>query len=728
MAPQPENYHLTCGGTSVVAHVPVLGSPRVLYWGPSLGEISEGQLESFAAAQVPYTYGSTSDTAPALSLCPQQSEGWSGTPGLVGSRGGIALFPLFETLSATADDFDNGSRAITFDSVDAESNVRLVTMLELTPSGLLRTRAELTNIGEDGYALDSLLLALPTPSAETQVIDQTGHHLRERDIQTHDFTIGTHAQALHMNRGHAASSIHGTCANGAGWRSGPVHYIHVAWSGNTRSLAEKDTLGFQTLMGGQLLLPGEVGLNAGQTYTSPWIYATWGEGLDEAAGRIHDYLRARPNHPAAPRPVTFNAWEAIYFDHSLPRLLELADAAAQIGAERFVLDDGWFGSRRDDTAGLGDWVISEDVWPDGLTPLADAVHKNGMQFGLWFEPEMINPDSDAARAHPEWILKPATHMPIEARQQQVIDLTNPEAFEHVRGQMLAVLDQTPIDYIKWDFNRDMHEAVSQRSGRPVYNDQVKATYALMEALLEAHPELEIESCAGGGGRIDLEMMNRAVRIWASDCIDPLERVLIEAGTALLLPPELVGSHVASQVSHTTGRNLNLTLRAATAMFSHMGIEWDLTQASDDDRAELAAWVTFHKKIRPLLHTGREVHADHPDDGYWVHGVVAPDRSEAVYSITRVATSAQRPTPPLCLPGLDATASYTVSELLPEGVESTIAGYGGTQVPWWGGELYLTGSALGLGGIRFPDLNPEQVILLRIVATPGEGPQSKELSS
>ena len=274
----------------------------------------------------------------------------------------------------------------------------------------------------------------------------------------------------------------------------------------------------------------------------------------------------------------------------------------------------------------------------------------------------------------------------------------------------------------------MHEAVSQRSGRPVYNDQVKATYALMEALLEAHPELEIESCAGGGGRIDLEMMNRAVRIWASDCIDPLERVLIEAGTALLLPPELVGSHVASQVSHTTGRNLNLTLRAATAMFSHMGIEWDLTEASDDDRAELAAWVTLHKKLRPLLHTGRVVHADHPDDGYWVHGVVAPDRSEAVYSITRVATSAQRPTPPLCLPGLDATASYTVSELLPEGVESTIAGYGGTQVPWWGGELYLTGSALGLGGIRFPDLNPEQVILLRIVATPGEGPQSKELSS
>lgn len=715
MTPQPQNFHLTRGGTSVIAHVPPSGLPQVLYWGRHLGEISQRQLESFVAAQVPTTHGSTADTAPTLSLCPQQSEGWAGTPGLIGVRGGVALFPAFDTTSARVEDREDGGTAITFESFDAESDIALKIILELTPSGLVRVRSELTNTGGDGYALNSLLLALPTPSAETLVIDQTGHHLRERDIQTHEFTIGTHSQAIHMNRAHTASSIHGTCAEGAGWRSGSVHYLHVAWSGNTHSLAEKDTLGFQTLMGGQLLLPGEIILDSAQTYTSPWIYATWGDGLDEAAGRIHDYLRSRPSHPQTPRPVTLNAWEAVYFDHSLPRLLKLVDAAAEVGAERFVLDDGWFGSRRDDTSGLGDWVISEDVWPNGLTPLADAVHEKGMQFGLWFEPEMINLDSDAARAHPEWVLKPATHMPIEARQQQVIDLTNPEAFDHVRSHILAVLDQTPIDYIKWDFNRDMHEAVSQRSGLPVYNDQVKATYKLMEALLEAHPELEIESCAGGGGRIDLEIMNRAVRIWASDCIDPLERILIEAGTGLLLPPELVGSHVASQVSHTTGRNLNLTLRATTALFSHMGIEWDLTEASEKDRSELAAWVGLHKEIRSLLHTGRVVHADHPDDGYWIHGVVSHDGSEAIYSITRVSTSAQRPTPPLCLPGLHDTTSYAVSELLPEGVETSIGSYGIAQVPWWGRGLSLTGATLGLGGIRFPDLNPEQTILLKVSA-------------
>ncbi|TWS22041.1 alpha-galactosidase, partial [Tsukamurella conjunctivitidis] len=209
------------------------------------------------------------------------------------------------------------------------------------------------------------------------------------------------------------------------------------------------------------------------------------------------------------------------------------ETAAEVGVERFVLDDGWFSSRRDDTSGLGDWVVSAEVWPDGLTPLADAVHERGMQFGLWFEPEMINPDSEAARAHPDWILSPATHRPLPARSQQVIDLTNPQAFSHVLTQMLSVLDSVEVDYIKWDFNRDLYEAVSPLTGRPAYHALTLATYALMDAVLAAHPGLEIESCAGGGGRIDLGILERAVRVWGSDCIDPLERQQIEAGTSLL---------------------------------------------------------------------------------------------------------------------------------------------------------------------------------------------------
>ena len=339
----------------------------------------------------------------------------------------------------------------------------------------------------------------------------------------------------------------------------------------------------------------------------------------------------------------------------------------------------------------------------------------GMQFGLWFEPEMINLDSDAARAHPDWILRPRSHLPIEARHQQVIDLTNPGAYEHVLGQMQRVLADTSIDYIKWDFNRDLYEAISPRSRRPVYHDQVRATYALMDALLAFHPGLEIESCAGGGGRIDLGMMSRAVRVWGSDCIDPIERQLIDPGTALLLPPEMVGSHIGATVSHTTGRTTNLSLRASTAMFSHMGIEWDITTAGPDERAELKAWVELHKQLRPLLHGGRVVHADHPDRGYRVHGVVAADQNRAIFAITRTTTSAQRPTPPLCLPGLDPQATYRVAELLPEGVESSVRSRDDFQVPWWGRDLTLPGTVLGQAGIRFPDLDPERTILLDLTA-------------
>lgn len=732
----PADLHLRAGGTSVVLHIAENSAPQVLYWGADLGNLSEQDLGEFVSSQVPGVVSGTADTPPVLSMIPSQSEGWLGTQGLVGSRGGRSQFSAFRAQSVdvhttgsggdgdAAGDVvvgENTGTRVDVHCYDDEAGLVLSVRLELTGSGLLRARATITNDAQDGYSLESLLLALPTPARETRVIDQTGRHLRERDIQTHEFTIGEHSRTTRIARGHAESTVHGTCEPETRWQDGLVHYIHVAWSGNTKTIAERDILGFQGLLGGEMLYPGEITLDHGESYTSPWIVGTWGHGLDEAAGRIHKYLRGLPSHPRTVRPVTLNAWEAVYFDHSLERLLPLVDAAADVGVERFVLDDGWFGSRRDDTSGLGDWVVSADVWPDGLHPLADAVHARGMQFGLWVEPEMINIDSETARAHPEWVLSPVSHLPREARQQQVIDLTNPEAFDHVLGLLLAVLDEHQIDYLKWDFNRDLYEAESPVTGLPAYHLQTKATYALMDAILAAHPSLEIESCAGGGGRIDLEMMTRAVRIWGSDCIDPLERKLIEAGTSLLLPPELVGSHIASTTSHTTGRTLGLTLRASTALFSHMGIEWDLTQASEQEREELAAWVALHKELRSLLHTGHVVHADHPDAGWWVHGVVAQDRGDAIFALTRMRSSEVRPSPPLCLPGLSGVngvdgTRYLVRELLPEGVASATSGTSATQqVPWWDSGLTVPGSVLSEVGFRFPDLKPEQTILLRVTA-------------
>lgn len=716
MKETPTTVHLRNGGTSVFIRATSEAVPQVLYWGEDLGALSEGEAADFSVSQISAVVSGLADVPPLFSLLPQQSEGWIGTPGLVGSREGIALFSAFrlQRITTTGSGTEGAPTSMTAVLHDDEADVDVTVELEVTPSGVVRTRATLVNTGAAGYGVHSLLLALPTPASETCVLDQSGHHLRERDIHLHEFTIGAHQREIHVSRGHSTSSIHGTCQPATSWRRGLVHYIHVAWSGNTRTIAEKDTQGYQGMLAGELLFPGEVVLDQGEEYSSPWVVGTWGYGLDQAASRIHDYVRALPTHPRTERPVTLNAWEAVYFNQSFEHLLELVDAAAAVGVERFVLDDGWFSGRRDDTSSLGDWTVSKEVWPHGLAPLADAVHARGMQFGLWFEPEMISPNSDVARAHPEWILSPRTHRPQEARHQQVMDMTNPEAFEHVKSQILAVLDSTQIDYIKWDFNRDMYESVSPASGKPVYHYQTLATYRLMEAIKSTHPGIEIESCAGGGGRVDLGIMQHTARVWGSDCTDPIERMLIEAGTSLVLPPELVGSHVASTVSHQTGRTLSLTLRAANAMFSHMGIEWDLAAVDTKELEDLARWVALYKKLRPLLHSGRVIHVDHPDKGYWVHGVSTPDRTHAIFSITRLRTSAQRPSPNLCLPGLNPNAIYRVSELLPEGIETAI-GSGEGAVSWWQDGLDLTGQVLAQAGIRFPDLQPQQTILIDVHA-------------
>ncbi|WP_281273182.1 alpha-galactosidase [Luteococcus japonicus] len=260
----------------------------------------------------------------------------------------------------------------------------------------------------------------------------------------------------------------------------------------------------------------------GQSYTSPWLVFGHGTGLDSIAHAHHDFLRA--THPVdAERPVTLNVWEAVYFDHDADRLLDLARRAADLGIERYVLDDGWFGARRDDRAGLGDWTVSPDAWPGGLHPLVDEVTRLGMQFGLWFEPEMVNPDSDLAREHPDWVLQVPGRMPLEARHQWVLNLGIPEAYTHVRDQMMALLEEYEIGYIKWDHNRDLLDPGTHPDGRPGVREQTLAFYRLVDELKAAHPGLEIESCSSGGARIDLEVMQHCDRVWVSDNIDPTDR-------------------------------------------------------------------------------------------------------------------------------------------------------------------------------------------------------------
>ena len=425
-------------------------------------------------------------------------------------------------------------------------------------------------------------------------------------------------------------------------------------------------------------------------------------------------MRDRPGHPRTPRPVVLNTWEAVYFDHRLERLTELADVAARLGVERFVLDDGWFGNRRNDTAGLGDWHVAVDVWPDGLNPLIAHVRKLGMEFGLWVEPEMVNPDSDLFRAHPDWVLSGSGRpgrLPEAWRHQQVLDLANPDCYAYIRDRLDALLGDHDIAFLKWDHNRDLIEA--GHAGRPGVHAQTLAVYRLLDELRERHPGVEIESCASGGGRVDLGILHRTDRVWASDTNDALERQPIQRWTQLLVPPELVGSHVGPPRAHTTGRVHSLAFRVATALFGHFGIEWDIASASAAEQEALAEAIAFYRRMRPLLHGGQVVRADHPNPAAYLHGVVAADRAEALFAYVQLTASAFE-TPGLArLPGLDPGRAYRVEPVAVAGEPETKQ----AVAPAWleAGGVTLGGRALAEVGLPLPVLRPEQALLLHVTS-------------
>jgi len=388
----------------------------------------------------------------------------------------------------------------------------------------------------------------------------------------------------------------------------------------------------------------------------------------------------------------------------------LADGAAEVGAERFVLDDGWFRHRRDDTAGLGDWYIDEDVWPDGLDPIIDHVRSLGLEFGLWFEPEMVNPNSDLYRAHPEWALVPTTQVPVEARNQLVLDLCNPEVFAYLLERINDILGNHQIGYVKWDMNRNLVAATHQ--GRATVHDQTRAVYRLIDEVKAANPGVEIESCSSGGARADLAILERTDRVWTSDCNDALDRQRIQRGFSYLLPPELMGAHVGPPRAHTTGRTHTLSFRAATAFFGHLGIEWNVLSATPEDRVRLARVIELHKQFRPLLHTGRVVRYDHGDPAVMANAVIAHDQLEAIVSFAQIGTADTLATGTVAISGLIADQVYDVKLIDIDPERSW--GKAFRQPKWIDSDLQLTGSQLGVG-LQMPILDPESAILIHLKA-------------
>ena len=708
--------HLRAAGVSVV--IATDPEARILHWGAALDDSDLAALTFTSTGGVSY---SSFDAPRLFPLLATERSGWSGRPALEWHRGGQHSDPA-PVLTATD---RTGAETVVFSFEDAAAQASVDLTLHLDPFGILRHRVRVTSTAEAGepLALIAVRALVPLPTEVDEILDFTGRWTGERRAQRTPITFGAHVRENRRGRtGHDAAFVTITGSEGFGFRTGRVWACHTAWSGNLDTAVERLPEGAgvhaTALSAGELLLAGEMRLAPGQSYESPETLLIFSaDGIDGLSARLHGAVRSMPSYPASPRPLVLNTWEAVYFDHDPEKLGELARTAASVGVERFVLDDGWFRGRPDDRSGLGDWTIDTDAWPDGLRGLSDLVHGFGMQFGIWFEPEMVNPDSDLARAHPEWILGTAPNQagseqarPEQAtwRHQLVLDLTQPTAWNHILERMDDVIGTNAVDFVKWDHNRDLHAAVSRANGRPAVHDQVLAAYALMDELRRRHPGLEIESCASGGARVDLGVLSHAQRVWASDTNDPIERQLIQRFTGVLLPPEIVGSHVGPARAHTTHRTASLSFRMLTALFGHAGIEWDITSCTDDERQALRGWSELYRELRPLLHAGVTVRADGADAGALLHGVVSPSRDHAVFAWVRLAPSTSGGAMRVRIPGLDPEATYVVRERTELGGSDLHL----VRAPaWMDAPLTASGRLLGEAGLPMPVLNPGSATLL-----------------
>ncbi|MFJ8045743.1 alpha-galactosidase [Kitasatospora sp. NPDC096147] len=461
---------------------------------------------------------------------------------------------------------------------------------------------------------------------------------------------------------------------------GEIWSTALTWSGSWRITVHRDPVGRTTWTGGF----GHEGLSwtlrPGETLHTPvfaGLHTTEG-GFGAASRAWHAHVRSRvlPD-PARELPVLYNSWEATGFDVDLKGQLRLAELAAGLGAELFVLDDGWFGSRSSDRSGLGDWTPRPAAFPGGLRPLADHVHALGMEFGLWVEPEMVSADSDLFRAHPDWVLHAPTREATELRHQLVLDLSRPEVEQWVHHTLDRLVREHRVDWFKWDANRAFTEAGRAHHPDPdrLWIDHTRAVHRVMDRLRADHPGLRIEACAGGGGRVDLAVLARTDQAWASDNTDPVDRIAIQHGFSQLFPARTMGAWVTDSPNVTTGRTTPLRFRFHVAMAGALGLGGDLGSWSAAELAEAAALVAQYKRIRPLVQHGHQYRLSGsggdsaatspafppaPGEVRAVH-YAAPDGSEHAVLAWRPVNRFGHPAAPLPLPALDSTARYREAE-------------------------------------------------------------------
>ncbi|MCA0971523.1 alpha-galactosidase [Halobacillus litoralis] len=467
------------------------------------------------------------------------------------------------------------------------------------------------NEGGERVTIQRLMsLNLDLPDSDYDMLHLTGAWARERHVTEKSLSEGI--QRISSLRG-ASSHQHNPFMAlkrfDATEHNGEVLGMHFVYSGNFVAQAEVDHYSTTRVSMGIHPTRFSWSLQPGDGFQSPEAVLTFSShGLNGLSQSVHQWTHRHmipERFRTAERPVLINNWEATYFDFDEKKLDDFATKAKDLGVELFVLDDGWFGKRDDDTTSLGDWFVDQRKLPNGIGQLAANIKSKGLQFGLWFEPEMISPVSDLIKTHPDWVVGMNNRHQTLGRNQKVLDFSNSDVVDYLYERMSSIIEETRLDYIKWDMNRNITEpfSINLSNQGEFYHRYMLGVYQLYDRLTKAYPHVLFESCAGGGGRFDLGMMYYAPQAWTSDDTDAVERLKIQYGTSIAYPLSTIGSHVSAVPNHQTKRESPLSLRGDVAYFGTFGYELDPSSLTDEEKEEIKQQIHRYKQIEPLIRKG-----------------------------------------------------------------------------------------------------------------------------
>jgi len=685
-------FHLQAGSTSYILHVYKSGHLTHLYWGERVREMQPDRIirttdRAFSGNPRPNpnsnphdrthsldtlpmefpSYGNTDFRQPAYQV--QLANGSTVTDLIYVSHTITQGKPALNGLPSTYTEDESEAQTLEIVLEDRVSGLRVILSYTAFESHNAITRsARLENTGTEPLKLlRALSLNVDFAHDKFDLLHLSGAWARERHIERRKLTVGT--QSIESRRGassHQHNPFLALIAQDANEDTGSVYGFNLVYSGNFLASVEVDQFhGSRVSMGinpfdfGWLLTPGETF----QTPEAVMVYSSRGlTGMSQTFHELYRTRLCRGEFRDKARPVLINNWEATYFDFTADKIVQIAEAGKELGIELFVLDDGWFGKRNGDTDSLGDWVVDKNKLPEGLEDLVNRVKNLDMQFGLWFEPEMISEDSDLYRAHPDWCLHVPNRIGSLSRSQLVLDLSRPEVCDYIVEAVSSILSSAPITYVKWDMNRHMTEIGS--AGLPPERQRETAhrymlgLYSVMERITSAFPQVLFESCSGGGGRFDPGMLHYMPQTWTSDNTDAIARLKIQYGTSLVYPISSMGAHISAVPNHQLHRVTSLKMRGDVAMSGNFGYELDLTTFTPEEKELAKQQVALYKELREFVQFGRFYRLISPfehTEAAWMF--VSEDEKDVLVCYFNILAEPNHPFESIKLKGLKAEQNY-----------------------------------------------------------------------